>query len=105
MSRFPVSVRGANLWGGPATLVSFLLAVGAFLLTILAVLLTVGVFFCAYSGKVRLIRALRDCKPRLKMLSLRSRLPFTGVLQGPRPASAFLGDFGHLAPSAPKSAF
>ena len=40
---------------------SFLLTVGAFLLTILAFLLTVGAFF-AYSGKVRLIRALRDCK-------------------------------------------
>ena len=29
-----------------------------------ASLLTVGAFLLAYSGKVRLIRALRDCKPR-----------------------------------------
>ena len=42
---------------------SFLLTVGAFLLTVLAFLLTVWSFF-AYSGKVRLIRALRDCKQR-----------------------------------------
>ena len=40
-----------------------LLTVRAFLLTILAFLLTIGAFF-AYSGKVRLIRALRDCKQR-----------------------------------------
>ena len=45
------------------TILAFLLTVGAFLLTVLACLLTVGAFF-AYSGKVRLIRALRDCKQR-----------------------------------------
>ena len=45
------------------TILAFLLTVGAFLLTVLAFLLTVGAFF-AYSGKVRLIRALRDCKQR-----------------------------------------
>ena len=44
-------------------ILAFLLTIGAFLLTILFSLLTVGAFF-AYSGKVRLIRALRDCKQR-----------------------------------------
>ena len=45
------------------TTLAFLLTVGAFLLAALASLLTVGVFF-AYSGRVHLIRALRDCKQR-----------------------------------------
>ena len=45
------------------TVFACLLTVGAFLLTVLASLLTVGAFF-AYSGKVRLIRALRDCEQR-----------------------------------------
>ena len=45
------------------TILAFLLTVLASLLTVLAPLLTVGAFF-AYSGKVRLIRALRDCKQR-----------------------------------------
>ena len=35
-------------------------------------------------------------------LRLRSRPPFTGVLLGP---GCFLGNFGHLPRSAPKSAF
>ena len=35
----------------------------SFLLTILALLLTVGAFL-AYNGKVRLIRALKDCEQR-----------------------------------------
>ena len=53
-------------WGFRAPLIrlgdgSLLLGVGAFLLTALAFLLALGAFF-AYSG--RLIRALRDCKPR-----------------------------------------
>ena len=43
------------------TILAFQLTVGAFLLTVLASLLTVGGFF-ACSGKVRLIRAFRDCK-------------------------------------------
>ena len=51
------------------TIFAFLLAVGAFFsLTILACLLTLGVFF-ADSGKVRLIRALRDCKQRSSTVS------------------------------------
>ena len=45
------------------TILAFLLTIGAFLLTALASLLAIGAFF-AYSGKVRLIRALRDCKQR-----------------------------------------
>ena len=45
------------------TILAFLLTAGAFLFTVLASLLTVGAFLC-YSGKVRLIRALRDCKQR-----------------------------------------
>ena len=62
----------AYSWKLPAYSGAFLLSVdnfsfftysGAFLLTVLAFLLTVGVFF-AYSGKLRLIRALRDCKQR-----------------------------------------
>ena len=45
------------------TILAFLLTVGAFLLAILAFLrLQVELF--AYSGKVRPIRALRDCKRR-----------------------------------------
>ena len=63
---------------------AFLLTVGSFLLTvelfclqvpILAFLLTVGAFlltvlaFFAYCGKVRLIRALRDCKQRSSTVS------------------------------------
>ena len=47
---------------------SFLLTVGAFLLQFLVFLLTVGAFF-AYSGKVPLIRALRDCKRRSSTVS------------------------------------
>ena len=42
---------------------SFLLTVGAFLLTTL-VFLTCNWSFLAYSGEVRLTRALRDCKQR-----------------------------------------
>ena len=45
------------------TILAFLLTIGAFLLTVLASLLTIGAFF-AYSGKVRIIRALTDCKQR-----------------------------------------
>ena len=45
------------------TILAFLLTLGALLLTALALLLTVGAF-SAYSGRVRLIRALRDCKHR-----------------------------------------
>ena len=45
------------------TNLAFILTVGAFLLTILALFLTVGAFL-TYNGKVRLIRALRDCKQR-----------------------------------------
>ena len=45
------------------TSLAFLLTIGAFLLTFLASLLTVGAFF-AYSWKVLLISALRDCKQR-----------------------------------------
>ena len=45
------------------TISAFLLTVGAFLLTSLAFLLTVGTFV-AYSGKMRLIVALRDCEQR-----------------------------------------
>ena len=45
------------------TILAFLLTPGAFLLTVLASLLTIGAFF-DYSGKVRLIRAWRDCKQR-----------------------------------------
>ena len=61
---------------------SFLLTMERFylLLTILTVLLTVGVFsynvsflltvaFFAHNGKVRLIRALRDCKQRISTAS------------------------------------
>ena len=50
---------------------SFLLTVLAFLLTVLVFLLTVGAFF-ACSGKVRLIRALRDCKQRSLTVSKNS---------------------------------
>ena len=47
------------------TILALLLTVGALLLTILAFLLTFGAFFFfAYSGKVRLIRPLRDCMQR-----------------------------------------
>ena len=45
------------------TILAFLLTIGVFLLTALASLLTIGVFF-AYSGKVHLKRASRDCKQR-----------------------------------------
>ena len=45
------------------TIVALLLTIGAFLLTVLASLLTVGAFL-AYSGKLRLTRALKDCKQR-----------------------------------------
>ena len=44
-------------------ILSFLLTLGALLLTVLAFLLTIEASF-AYSGKVCLIRALRDCKQR-----------------------------------------
>ena len=44
-------------------IVAFLLTVGAFLLTIFPFFAYSWSFF-AYSGKVRPIRALRDCKPR-----------------------------------------
>ena len=50
---------------------SFLLTIGAFLLVALAFLLTVGAFF-AYNGKVRLIRALRDCEQRSFTVSKRT---------------------------------
>ena len=46
-----------------STILAILLTVRAFLLTNLAFLLTIGVFF-AYGGKMRLLRALRDCKQR-----------------------------------------
>ena len=81
-------------------------------------------FSSALFSKIRLNRflglamwkeglALRAENPLINLvrhrLALRSRPPFTGVLQGPgpesAPRSAFLGDFGHLTPSAPKSAF
>ena len=62
-------------WKLPAYLqliiLAFLLTVGAFLLTVLASLLTVGAFF-AYSGKVRLIRAFRDCKKK-RSLTVRKK--------------------------------
>ena len=84
---FVADSQTAASWGeGKKKDAAFLLTVGSFLLTvelfylqltILAFLLTVGAFFAysfsfftrswssfAYSGKVRLIRALRDCKQR-----------------------------------------
>ena len=45
------------------TILVFCLQLEFFLLTALAFLLTSGIFF-AYGGKVRLIRALRECKQR-----------------------------------------
>ena len=45
------------------TILAFLLTIGALLLTAVALLLTGGAFL-AYSGKVHLMRALRDCKQR-----------------------------------------
>ena len=68
------------------TILAFLLTIGAFLLTILASLLTVGAFF-SYSGKVRLIRALRDCKQR--SLTVSNKVPTVS-----KKASPFEG--GHL---------
>ena len=50
------------------TILAFLLTISTFLLTILAFLLTIGALF-AYNGKVRLIRALRDCKQRSSSVS------------------------------------
>ena len=69
---------------------SFLLTVEAFLLTILASLLTIGAFF-AYSGKVRLIRALRDFKQRSLTVSKKAptvskELPPTKIVQYPTSA-------------------
>ena len=52
-----------ELFYSQLTILVFLLTVGAFLLTVLASL-TYSWSFFAYSGKVRLIRALRDCKQR-----------------------------------------
>ena len=52
-----------ELFYSQLTILALLLTVSASLLAVLAFLLTVGAFF-AYSGKVHLIRALRDCKQR-----------------------------------------
>ena len=46
----------------------FLLTIGAFLLT-MGNVFTHSWSFLAYNGKVRLIRALRDCKPRSSTVS------------------------------------
>ena len=55
------------------TILAFLLTIGAFSFTILAFWLTAGAFF-AYSGQVRLIRALRDCKQRSLTVSKKLQL-------------------------------
>ena len=63
------------------TLLAFLLTIGAFSLTGLAFLLTIGAFF-AYSGKVHLIRALRDCKQR--SLTVSKKAPTASKKASPR---------------------
>ena len=61
----------------------------SFLLTVLASLLTVLAFF-AYSGKVRLIRALRNCKQR--SLTVSKKAPTVSKKTPPN----FYGVFSHL---------
>ena len=56
-----------------STILAFLLTILASLLTVLASLLTYSWSFVCYSGKVRLIRALRDCKHR--SLTVRKQAP------------------------------
>ena len=63
------------------TILAFLLTIGAFWLTASAFLLTVGAFF-AYSGKVRPIRALRDCKQR--SLTVSKKAPTVSKTASPR---------------------
>ena len=59
-----------------------LLTVGASLLIALAFLLTVGAFF-TYSGKMHLIRALRDCKQR--SLAVSKKAPTVSKKASPHP--------------------
>ena len=61
-----------------STILAFLLPVGAFLLTILASLPELF----AYSGKVRLIRALRDCKQGSS--TVRKKAPTVSKSEAPK---------------------
>ena len=70
------------------TIVAFLLTILAFLLTVLASLLTVG----DYSGKVRLRKALRDCKQR--SLTVSKKAPTVSKKTSPIVFSCSLGGGG-----------
>ena len=100
MQLFCLQLEASCLQWSCFTYNSLLLTVGALLLTVLASLLIFGAFF-AYSGKVRLIRALRDCKQR--SLTVSKKAPTVSKKLPPRKGRS--KEFQEIHPGDPKWPF